>query len=103
MLDRAEYMPLQYMVKQRWSGSYSGMRFLFQKQTVEVNEKTEEVLEVIYWKEPYSYECTAEDEKTRQQFPLTEEGREAAITWLEEEYAAQEDEMRAACRWNWEK
>ena len=31
MLERTEYMPLEYYKKQKWSGSYQGMRFLFRK------------------------------------------------------------------------
>ena len=33
MLDRTEYMPLEYFKKQKWSGSFQGMRFMFEKQT----------------------------------------------------------------------
>ncbi len=65
------------------------MRFLFQKtKESPSSEEAEsvEVLKVVWWKEPYSYECTPEEEKTVRHFPFTEEGREEGILWLEEEY-----------------
>lgn len=99
MLDRSEFMPLQYFKKQRWSGSFQGMRFMFQK----TKEKEIDLLEVVCWKEPYSYECTPEEEKTVRHFPLTEEGREEGIAWLEEEYEARKEEWRGAMKWDWEK
>lgn len=100
MLDRGEYMPLQYLVKQKWSGSYQGMRFMMQKMKVE--EDSDPVLSVACWKEPYSFEATPEEKKTYEQFPLTEEGRLQAIEWLEQEYEAHIEEWKAAMKWDWE-
>lgn len=126
MLDRSEYMPLQFFKKQKWSGSFQGMRFMFRKakelvpltpeeaaeaakkineaegETVP-KEKEIDVLEVVCWKEPYSFECTPEEEKTVMHFPFTEEGREEGIVWLEEEYEARKEEWRGAMKWDWEK
>jgi hypothetical protein len=126
MLERSEYMPLQFMKKQKWSGSYQGMRFMFQKAKEAVplteeelqeaqkaadeakqeevpTEKEIDILEVVCWKEPYSYECTPEEERTVRHFPLTEEGREEGIAWLEEEYEVRKEEWRKAMKWDWEK
>lgn len=111
MLERTEYMPLEYYKKQKWSGSYQGMRFLFRKveeihtELVDGEEKEEKevFLEAVVWKEPYSYEATSEEEKTRKRFPLSEEGREAAIEWLEETYDSHQDEWKRAMKWDWER
>lgn len=105
MLDRSEYMPLGYYKKQKWTGSYQGMRFLFQRLTETLlegdEEKKEDYLEVVHWKEPFSYEATPEEEKTRKRFPLSEEGREAAITWLEEQYESRQEEWQQAKKSSW--
>lgn len=98
MLDRSEYMPLEYFKKQRWSGSYQGMRFLFQKQT----EEETAYLVVTVWKEPYSFEATPEEKKTTERFGLDEEGRLQAIRWLEQQYEERQDEWKQAVRWDWE-
>ena len=124
MLERSEYMPLQYFKKQKWSGSFQGMRFMFQKVKEMIplteeeqeeaaqrlaedeelpKEKEIEVLEVVCWKEPFSYECTPEDKKTVKHFPFSEEGRVEGIKWLEQEYESRKEEWRAAMKWDWEK
>lgn len=106
MLERSEYMPLGYFKKQKWTGSYQGMRFLFHRVTETISEsedekKEEDYLEVVCWKEPFSYEVTPEEEKTRKQFPLSEEGREAAIVWLEEQYESRQEEWKQAKKSSW--
>lgn len=98
MLDRSEYMPLEYFKKQKWSGSYQGMRFMLQTLT----QEEETCLSATVWKEPYSYETTPEEKKTTECFPLDEEGREQAILWLEQQYEARQDEWRQALKWDWE-
>lgn len=110
MLERSEYMPLEYFKKQKWTGSYRGMRFLFHKVTEELQEKPdgetmeqEQIrLEVVVWNEPFSYEKTPEEKKTRQRFEFSEEGRELAIQWLEKEYEENQETWKQAMKWDWE-
>lgn len=110
MLERTEYMPLEFLKKQKWSGSFQGMRFLLHKiertkpELLESGEpeKPEAWLEAVVWKEPYSYEVTPEDAKLRNRFSFDEAGREAAITWLEEVYDSRKEEWQQARKWNWE-
>lgn len=115
MLEHSEYMPLQYIKKQKFSGSYRGMRFLFHRVeevvtrevtledgSTETQEESTAYLEVVHWKEPFSYECTQEDLKTRQRFPFSEEGREQGIAWLEKEYADKEEMWKQAMKWDWD-
>lgn len=112
MLERSEYMPLEYIRKQKWSGSFQGMRFLLHRVVEEEQNHGEEpeekgkeqvFLEVVVWKEPYSYEATPEEEKQRHRFPFSEEGRELAISWLEDIYEHHREEWRAAMKWDWER
>ena len=110
MLAHSEYMPLQYIKKQKWSGSFQGMRFLLHKVTEKVehegegaSEATEQIwLEAVVWKEPFAYETTPPETMTRNRFEFSEEGREKAIAWLEEEYDSRKAEWKAAMRWNGE-
>lgn len=102
MLEHSEYMPLEYMKKQKWTGSFQGMRFLFHKIT-EMSQEEEQVwLEVVIWKEPYAYEHTPEEEKQRKQFEFSEAGREQAIQWLERSYEEQREKWKRAMKWDWE-
>lgn len=99
LLERSEYMPLEYFRKQKWTGSFQGMRFLLHR----IAEEEQDFLEAVIWKEPYSYEATPEEEKLYQRFPFSEEGREQAIVWLEEEYEHRREEWRDAMKWDWDR
>lgn len=116
LLERSEYMPLEYIRKQKWSGSFQGMRFLLHRIVEEKpedageasepegkQEKEQVFLEAIVWKEPYSFEATPEEEKQRHRFPFSEEGRKLAISWLEDTYEHHREEWRAAMKWDWER
>lgn len=109
MLAHSEYMPLEYIKKQKWSGSFQGMRFLLHRLTETVQEAAdgetiEQVwLEAVVWKEPFSYETTPEEEKYRQRFEFSEAGREQAIQWLEKEYEDKQAAWKQAMKWDWEK
>lgn len=110
MLDHREYMPLDYIKKQPWTGSFQGMRFLLHKKTEPLPEEAggepggeQTRLEAVVWKEPFAYEQTPEEEKTRQCFELNEDGREQAIAWLEAEYEAHKELWKRAMQWDWKK
>lgn len=111
MLERTEYMPLEFLKKQKWSGSFQGMRFLLHKVEEvrqepvegEEQERKEVWLEAVVWKEPYSYEATDEDAKLRKRFSFDDAGREQAILWLEEIYDNRQEEWKQARKWNWER
>ncbi len=99
MLDHGEYMPLNYIRMQRFSGSFSGMRFLMHREPEIYDRKEAKAFEeeggefqlrVVCWREPYSYEHTPKEEMKDTCFPLNEEGRQAAMDWLDAEYAARE-------------
>lgn len=69
-------------------GSFRIMRFLVKPTAVRDKEsgelKPESKVEAFVWKGEY---CMEESEILNQaEFPLTEEGREQVIEWLEEQY-----------------
>ena len=69
-------------------GSFRTMRFLVKPTAVRDKEsgelKSESKVEAFVWKGEY---CMEESESLNQaEFPLTEEGREQVIEWLEEQY-----------------
>ncbi len=71
---------LNYIKKEPLTGSYQGMRYRL--------EKADELL-VTIWPEPYNYIKTADSLKQKKLFPLTEEGKEQAVLWLNEQYETQ--------------
>lgn len=82
MVDRGKYQ-LNYIKKERQSGSFQGMRFTFMK--------TEESLTVIAYPEPFCLEATAEEKKIVRNFPFSDEGLDKAVIWLNEQYEEKKD------------
>lgn len=78
MIMRKDVMPVNFLKKENFTGSDRGMRYRMEKTDGE--EKT--VLTVTVWPEPYGYDATSEEKKTRKQFDFSEEGIEQGVEWL---------------------
>ncbi|MBR3104641.1 MAG: hypothetical protein IKH46_12560 [Lachnospiraceae bacterium] len=70
---------LNYIKKERYTGSNDGMRFMLEKKSAEGEE--DRIL-VCLWPEPYSYEKTGEDQKRFREFPFTEDGLQSAVSYI---------------------
>ena len=69
-----------------FKGSYNGKRFLFKKNVVESENKSESVkpnLKLYVWKDLYSFENTDEKEMIIKEFDYTKEGIEQGIDFVE--------------------
>lgn len=71
-----------YNYKTPYYGSYHGMRYCL----VREGEKPDFQMVAITWPEPYCIDVTPNEQKVRKEFLFTEEGYEAAIIWLNEQY-----------------
>lgn len=86
-----------YDYGQPFYGSCCGMRYrLARDPMVNVYGKSKEIKEdgkliAIVWPGPYAFDFTKEEDKTSAEFPYTEEGKEAAIQWLNEQYEQQKE------------
>jgi hypothetical protein len=69
---------LALVKKEDYTGSHQGMRFRLCK--------AEDQLEAAVYPEPYSWDVTSEEQKERKLFPLTDEGVQEAVNWLNETY-----------------
>lgn len=78
MIERKDVMPVNFLKKENFTGSYRGMRYRMEK--TEQAEAT--VLTVTAWPEPYGYDATPEEQKIRETFPFTEEGIVNGVEWL---------------------
>lgn len=83
MIDLHGQAGLPYVNRNAYTGSYKGIRYRLRKVT---REEEGSFLEAVVYPEPYSFEATAEEEKTYREFPFTQEGFDEAIGWLNEEY-----------------
>ncbi len=66
---------LAYIKKVEYTGGYKGMRYMFKK-------NAENEMEVSAWPEPLCYSKADKETMIKKQFPLTEEGKEEAVVWL---------------------
>lgn len=82
MLTRAEFLSLNFVKKEDFTGSYQGMRFMLHQETVEEEKK----LQVYIWPEPLGFEATPDEKKLSELFPFNEEGMAQAIEWMNERY-----------------
>lgn len=90
MLIKETFVPLQFFKKEAYTGSMKGMRYRIKKE--------EEGLEVTVYPQPYCYEATPDEKKTKTVFSFSEEGREQALEWINEQFTEKQDLWSAAMR-----
>ena len=83
MLKREDFMPIPYLKKAKFTGSFQGMRYRMEKIEAE-DGKT--VLRTEAWPEPYSYDATPKEQILFQDSAFSEEGIQDGIRWLNEIY-----------------
>lgn len=72
------------------NGSHKGMRFTLLKEA--------EDLAAYTFPEPYAFDYTADEYKTRQAFTFDEDGYSDAIHWINEQYTSRLSEWTEALR-----
>ena len=82
MLSREDFLSLNFVKKEDFTGSHKGMRFMLHQETVEEEKK----LKVYIWSEPFGFEATPDEEKIFKLFEFSEEGLSLAIDWMNENY-----------------
>lgn len=91
MIETAK-ISLNFIKKEPVTGSYNGMRFQLHKE--------EEMIRTTVWPEPFCYDKTTEEKKIVKDFPLTKEGKEEAVVWMNEQYEEKEEYWKNAKK-NW--
>ncbi|MBE5882210.1 MAG: GNAT family acetyltransferase [Lachnospiraceae bacterium] len=69
-----------YIKKVEYTGGYKGMRYMMRK-------SGDGEMEVSVWPEPLCYSKADKETMIKKNFPLTEEGKEEAVRWLNELHA----------------
>ena len=78
MIEIKDIMPLGFLKKSRFTGSFQGMRFLLRKSGPEDSP----LLEAVAWPEPYCFEASEESSHISASFPFSQEGIAQAVDWL---------------------
>lgn len=76
MIDTTK-VSLNFIKKEVFTGSDEGMRYRL--------EKSGDNILAWVWPEPYNFLKTDSSLKTSESFPLTPEGKEEAVNWLNEQ------------------
>lgn len=82
MLTRNDFLSLNFVKKEKYAGSYKGMRFMVCMETVDEEKK----LRAYVWSEPFCFDATPDEEKLSSLFEFSEEGLSQAIDWMNSHY-----------------
>lgn len=82
MLTRADFLSLNFVKKEDFTGSHRGMRFMLHQEIIDEEKK----LKVWIWSEPLGFEATPDENKISELFEFSEEGLTLAIKWMNERY-----------------
>ncbi len=89
MIDLKEVMPISFLKKEPFTGSYQGMRYRMEKADIQAAEDSEEkktVLRVCIWPQPFCFDKTDDKKKTWEAFEFAPEGLSQAVDWLNRKY-----------------
>lgn len=96
MLDLKDFMPINFLKKEKFTGSHKGMRFRMEKLDRDGDDKPR--LGVTVWPEPYGYDATPEHEKESILLDFDPDGLARGVDWLNEQFEAQAARWKAAGR-----
>ena len=85
MIQNDDILNMNFYKKEKFTGSYQGMRYLIQKDQEEDAEDENvkhDIFRVTIWPGPYNFASTADDLKSSAVFPFTPEGKEQVVGWL---------------------
>lgn len=97
MLDKESFHPLNYIKKEEYSGSMEGMRYLLKR----VKSGEDDVIRVTIWPEPFNLLRTPDDLRESIDVPLTTEGVEQAVDWINERYEAEKEKWQESLQKPW--
>ncbi|RZT00467.1 hypothetical protein [Cuneatibacter caecimuris] len=86
MIQVSDIMPLNFLKKSRFAGSYRGMRFLLHKVSEGAEEAQKDCLEVIVWPEPFCFEASEESDHVKASFEFSGDGIAEAVDWLNRQH-----------------
>lgn len=95
-LDLKDFMPVNFLKKEKFTGSFHGMRFRMEKKTEEGQE--EPCLMVTSWPEPYGYDATPDKEKESVEFSFDADGIAKGVDWLNQQFESQRERWKAVSR-----
>ena len=98
MLQLKDFMPVNFLKKEKYTGSCKGMRFRMEK--FEKEGADAPILRVSVWPEPYSFDCTPEEEKEFLECSFDADGIAKGVDWINERYESElhDGKRSAVCK-----
>lgn len=88
MIDKDKFHILNFVLKEEYSGSMDGMRYMI--------KKVDDRIKVTIWPEPFSLMATPDEKKTVEYFTPDEDGISDIADWLNKQAFDRADEWKAA-------
>lgn len=111
MITSDDILNMNFYKKEKFTGSYQGMRYLIKKDTAPAEPSgsapsdaqasagdapaMSDVFHVTIWPGPYNFVSTDDSLKTSATFPFTPEGKEQVVAWLNEQWQSRKAEWTA--------
>lgn len=99
MLDRENFININLLKKDTFTGSLNGIRYRLKKEVSEGDEPVTSLL-VTIWPQPYNFASTDDNLKISKQFNFTSEAIKEAADWLNQSYIEKKEYWKQACAWN---
>jgi len=94
MITTEDVLNMNFYKKEKFTGSYKGMRYLLKKDTEEIPSEqpdtpaeTKTIFRCYVWPGPYNFATTPDEQKKTACFPFTLEGKQAAVDWMNEQWS----------------
>ena len=82
MLELKDFMPVNFLKKEKFTGSFKGLRFRM----------------VSIWPEPYSYDFTPQEEKEQFETTFDADGIAKGVDWINERFETEAPRWKEALR-----
>ena len=92
MITAEDILNLNFYKKERFTGSYLGMRYPIQKEKDGDGDDAADCLCAYAWPGPYIFSNTPDEQKVSARFPFSDEGRHQVVDWLNDLYESRKDE-----------
>lgn len=89
MINRKDFLALNFYKKTDFYGSYKNMHYRIKKTSKETEEETKDIFLVTYWPGPLCLSSTDDELKQEAEFPFSEEGINQVADFLNEQYEKQ--------------